>query len=139
MDIIFSIEEIKEAAKKFLPLLDQYKIFGFSGELGAGKTTFIGNLCRELGVVENVTSPTYSLIKEYETKDGNTIYHMDLYRIKNKEEAIEAGIDDCLNGDDICLVEWPEIVPEILPLSTVFCKLKITGNDTRKLSVELPA
>ena len=139
MDIIFSIEEIKEAAKKFLPLLDQYKIFGFSGELGAGKTTFIGNLCRELGVVENVTSPTYSLIKEYETKDGNIIYHMDLYRIKNKEEAIEAGIDDCFNGDDICLVEWPEIVPEILPLSTVFCKLKITGNDTRKLSVELPA
>lgn len=138
MEIVFSIDEIKDASKKLLPLFDHFKVFAFSGDLGAGKTTFIRAICKERGVEQNVTSPTYSIIQEYITGNGKLIYHMDLYRIKSKEEAMDAGIEDCINSHEICLIEWPEMVPEIFPLNTVFCKMVILENDERKLIVQLP-
>ena len=101
--------------------------------MGAGKTTFINALCREIGVTETVTSPTYSIIQEYATQRNEVIYHIDLYRIKSDQEAMDAGIEDCLNSDEICMVEWPERAPEIFPLETIFTRIEIISANKRKL------
>lgn len=138
MEFIFSIDDLQQTAGKFLLLTGDYKVIAFSGQLGAGKTTFITAVCKELGVVERVTSPTYSIIQEYTSGEGKIVYHIDLYRIKSKEEAQDAGIEDCLNSNEICLVEWPEMVPDIFPLNTIYCKFGIVGDDQRKLIVQLP-
>ena len=99
MEFIFELDKIENVAKEFFKLVNDYTVFAFSGELGAGKTTFISSLCKELKVAEAVTSPTYSIIQEYKTIADKIIYHIDLYRIKSKEEAMEAGIEDCLNSE----------------------------------------
>lgn len=138
MDIVFELDEIEQAAKRFLQITKNYKVFGFSGDLGAGKTTFINALCNEINVEDSVTSPTYSIIQEYTSGDGDIIYHIDLYRIKNEEEALQAGIEDCLNSDEICLVEWPEKAPSIFPSETVYAKIEIISDVKRKLILELP-
>ena len=113
-------------------------MFAFSGDLGAGKTTFINSLCKALGVEESITSPTYSIIQEYLSKKNNIIYHIDLYRIKGRMEAMEAGIEDCLNSKEICMVEWPERVPDIFPDDTVFTSIEILSANERKLIITLP-
>ncbi|MEO6135255.1 MAG: tRNA (adenosine(37)-N6)-threonylcarbamoyltransferase complex ATPase subunit type 1 TsaE [Ginsengibacter sp.] len=136
--IIFSLDRLKAAATQFLSLINEYKVIAFSGDLGAGKTTFINAVCEELGVTERVSSPTYSIIQEYRAGDGKIIYHMDLYRIKSEDEAIDAGVDDCIYSKEICFVEWPEMVPDIFPANTVYCSFEILENDQRKLIVQLP-
>ncbi len=138
MEIDFQLDEIDTAAKKFLETGKDYSVFAFSGELGAGKTTFITALCQQLGVNENVTSPTYSIIQEYAAGDNKAIYHIDLYRIKNKDEAMDAGIEDYLSSNEICMIEWPERAPSIFPANTVFVTLTILSANKRKLIMELP-
>jgi len=138
MEIFFYIDEIEKTAKEFLKITDGYKVFAFSGELGSGKTTFITALCKQLEVTETVSSPTYSIIQEYETHQNKVIYHIDLYRIKNSKEAIETGIEDCLNSNEICMVEWPEKAPEIFPEKTIFSNFEIIFSNKRKLIIQLP-
>jgi len=139
MEIVFDLGEIERTAKEFLKLVNDYKVYAFSGELGAGKTTFISAVCKELEVVEPVTSPTYSIIQEYKTSEGKSIYHIDLYRIKSNQEALEAGIEDCLNSNNTCFVEWPEKAPEIFPTETVFSNFEIVSANKRKMVIQLPA
>lgn len=139
MEIIFELNSIEKTAFEFLKSFNGHKVFAFSGELGSGKTTFISALCKELKVVETVTSPTYSIIQEYKTIEGKSIYHIDLYRIKSSHEAMEAGIEDCLNSNEICFVEWPEKAPDIFPNNTVFSNFEIISDTKRKLVVQLPA
>lgn len=139
MEIYFDFNEIEKTAKKFLEATEHNKVFAFSGDLGAGKTSFITALCKVLGVVETVTSPTYSIIQEYKTRDNNTIFHIDLYRIKSKEEAMDAGIEDCLRSNDLCMVEWPEKAPEIFPEKTIYTSIEILSETKRKLIITLPA
>lgn len=139
MEIIFALNSIGKTASEFLKSFKDYKVFAFSGELGAGKTTFISALCRELNVAETVTSPTYSIIQEYKTIEGKIIYHVDLYRIKSSHEAMEAGIEDCLNSNEICFAEWPEKALEIFPKATVFSNFEIVSDTKRKLVIQLPA
>lgn len=139
MEIVFDLGEIERTAKEFLKLVNDYKVYAFSGELGAGKTTFISAVCKELEVVEPVTSPTYSIIQEYKTSEGKIIYHIDLYRIKSNQEALEAGIEDCLNSNNTCFVEWPEKAPEIFPTETVFSNFEIVSANKRKMVIQLPA
>jgi tRNA threonylcarbamoyladenosine biosynthesis protein TsaE len=139
MEFFFEIDDIENTAKDFLKMADGYKVFAFSGDLGAGKTTFISALCDQLQVNETVSSPTFSIIQEYKTKTNKIIYHIDLYRIKNKEEAMDAGIEDCLNSNEICFVEWPEKAPEIFPTDTVFSNFEIISDTARKLVIQLPA
>ena len=138
MEIIFNLEEIENAAKKFISLIGDYKVITFSGELGAGKTTFIGAVCKGLGVEETVTSPTYAIIQEYYFGRKKIIYHMDLYRIKSTEEAIEAGIEDCLQSGELCMVEWPEKAALLFPEDTVYASLQTNSSGMRKLVVQLP-
>ena len=139
MEIFFELESIEKVASEFLKTFDRYKVFAFSGDLGAGKTTFISALCKELKVVETVTSPTYSIIQEYKTLEGKIIYHIDLYRIKSGHEAMEAGIEDCLNSNEMCFVEWPEKVTDIFPDNTVFSTFEIISDIERKLIIQLPS
>ena len=138
MEIIFTSDNIEAAAKEFITFTNEYNVFAFSGELGAGKTTFINAICKLLGVKETVTSPTYAIIQEYHSTEKNIIYHLDLYRIKNIEEAIDAGVEDCLLGDNLCMVEWPEKAILLFPPETIYSSLQIISNETRKLIVKLP-
>ena len=137
MEFIFDLDDIQNIAKKLIPLIDKYKIIAFSGELGAGKTTLINAICKQLGVEGNVTSPTYAIIQEYHA-NNIIIYHVDLYRIKSIEEAIDAGIEDCLQGEDLCLVEWPEKAGLLFPENTVYASLQTGSDNIRKLIVQLP-
>jgi tRNA threonylcarbamoyladenosine biosynthesis protein TsaE len=91
-----------------------YKIWIFDGEMGAGKTTLIKSICKNLGVIDEVSSPTFSIVNEYKTVDGKTVYHFDFYRIKSIEEVYDMGVEDYFNSGNICLIEWPEKIKEIL-------------------------
>jgi tRNA threonylcarbamoyladenosine biosynthesis protein TsaE len=137
MDLNFTLEEIRDTAKQFLNLTAGNKVFAIHGEMGAGKTTFIHSVCEEMGVKEPVTSPTFSLINQYQTPDGKLIYHLDLYRIKDENEAVNAGIEDCLYSGNICFVEWPEKAPGIFPPETLHLSIEAVGIDARKLQINL--
>jgi tRNA threonylcarbamoyladenosine biosynthesis protein TsaE len=138
MEIIFTSDNIEDAAKKFIVFTSKYRVFAFTGELGAGKTTFINAICKLLGVKETVTSPTYAIIQEYHSTEKIIIYHLDLYRIKNIDEAIDAGVEDCLLSENVCMVEWPEKAILLFPPETIYSSLQVISNETRKLIVKLP-
>lgn len=133
MEFVFDLENIERTAQDFLKKYEGHKLFAFSGDLGAGKTTFINALCKSLDVTETVTSPTYSIIQEYSTKNNEVIYHIDLYRIKSEREAMDAGIEDCINSNEICMVEWPERVPEIFPADTIYTNIEVVSATKRNL------
>src|SRR5688572_9296877 len=102
MELIFTLEEIEKAAQRFQQAFTNEKVFAFHGNMGAGKTTFITAICRSMGVEGPVSSPTFSIINEYNA-NGRTIYHLDLYRLKNIDEAVDAGVEDVLYSGEICL------------------------------------
>ena len=115
MEINFSLDNIKEIATLFWKTIENVNIFAFHGNMGAGKTTFIHALCEYLGVTSAIGSPTYSIINEYKGASDSTIYHMDFYRMKDEEEALQAGVEDCIVSGHLCLIEWPEIAKGLLP------------------------
>lgn len=139
MEWLFSLDEIDRVAAELLGSLPPAGVVAFYGEMGAGKTTFIKALCRGKGVREVTSSPTFSLINEYlfPGPDGKPahIYHLDLYRITDESEAIQAGIEDCLYSGSPCFVEWPEKVPGLLPRDTVHLRISLEG-ELRKLAPE---
>lgn len=138
IEIIFDLYEIDEAAHRLLEVSKNQNILAFSGELGAGKTTFIAALCKAMGVKEQVTSPTFSLIQEYANADGLPVYHIDLYRIRGERDALEAGMADYLERGCLCLVEWPENAPEVFPRNTLYATLTVINKNKRKLVGILP-
>ena len=134
----FKIDEINEVAKACLKEIGDSRVIAFHGEMGAGKTTFIHALCDVLGVKDVVGSPTFSIINEYLFNDNGRpgkIYHIDLYRVKDEEEAIQAGVEDCLYSDHISFVEWPEKAISIFPQSTVHLYLTAINTQTRTLRI----
>ncbi len=137
MELIFKLPEIDLAAKKLLEEASRFKVFALHGEMGAGKTTMIHALCLAMGVKDTVTSPTFSIINQYKTPDEAIIYHMDLYRIKDEAEAINAGVEDCLYSGNTCLVEWPEKAPGIFPEDTLHIHISLVDANTRKLQINL--
>ncbi len=137
MELTYQLNEIADAVTRFLQCDIQNKVIAFHGEMGAGKTTFIHEICQQLKVQNNVSSPTFSIINEYLSGDGNIIYHMDLYRIKDAREAVDAGVDECFQSGRMCLVEWPEKAPELFPEDTVDCFLTPISADVRKLQIKL--
>jgi tRNA threonylcarbamoyladenosine biosynthesis protein TsaE len=132
---IFTLSTINETAAMFWQVLGQYKVFAFFGQMGAGKTSFIHALCNAKQVNSTTGSPTFSIINEY-SYPGGTINHIDLYRLKDEEEAIRAGIEDALYSGNICLVEWPERIPGLFPENTVNIYIEIINEYTRRISVE---
>jgi len=137
MDLNFNLGGIDDAAAQVLKAAHGKTVFAFHGEMGAGKTTFIHALCGVMGVKGTVSSPTFSIINQYTTIAGEIIYHMDLYRLKDENEAVNAGVEDCLYSQNICLVEWPGKAPGIFPGDTLHITIISTGPDTRKLSFNL--
>lgn len=138
MEIIFELEEIGTVAKQFLKAVTPYKVLAFTGELGAGKTTLITALCKELGVEERVTSPTFSIIQEYRAIPSEIVFHIDLYRIRSAREAMDAGVEDCVMSQEICMVEWPEKAPQIFPDDTVYTAIEVLSASKRKLLIQFP-
>ena len=137
MVVDFTLNEIKNAAAQLLTVVGERKVIAFHGEMGAGKTTFIHAVCQLLKINDVVGSPTFSIINEYNTDAGNIVYHLDLYRLKDEPEAIAAGVEDCLYSGNLCMVEWPEKAPGIFPHDTIHCYLRSTGNNERKLQINL--
>lgn len=132
---IDSLENIAEAAKKFLAEAGDRRVFAFHGEMGAGKTTFIKALCSELGVTEVVASPTFAIVNEYMAQNGEPVYHFDLYRVKTMDEACDFGCEDYFYSGSYCFIEWPELVEPLLPDDTV--DVCITVDDEGHRAVEL--
>lgn len=138
MDFIFPLENINKVAKEFWEQYKEERIFAFHGQMGAGKTTFIFALCKAKAVNDIMGSPTFSIINEYEYDCEGTkkvIYHMDLYRVKDEEEAVRAGVEDALSSGYICLVEWPEKAPSIFPEDTVHVYIDVEDDKTRKVRI----
>ena len=114
MEFIFSLEDIASVAD-IIVTQNPHKVILFHGEMGAGKTTFIKQFCKTLGVTEATSSPTFSLVNEYQTTDNQTVYHFDFYRLKDEHEALDMGADDYFYSGNWCFIEWAENVPNLIP------------------------
>lgn len=119
MTITFQEENIQQAAAQFVQAMHGATVFAFYGKMGAGKTTFIKALCRELGVADTVNSPTFAIVNEYEDGQGEPVYHFDFYRIKRLSESYDMGCDEYFYSGHPCFVEWPELIEDILPQEAV--------------------
>ena len=133
MDVQFNLEDIHRIAQQLWSQSRSFTTWAFYAPMGSGKTTFIHALCNTLGVTTAVSSPTFAIINEYKSPDAGTIYHMDWYRLKDEEEAIQAGVEDALLNGNLCLVEWPEKAEALLPENTLKIHLEWVDSHTRRL------
>lgn len=131
----FSLENINAAAAEFLKELGDRRIVAFYGSMGAGKTTFIKAVCEALGVTDTVNSPTFAIVNEYLAASGDSVYHFDFYRIKKIEEAYDFGYEDYFYSGNLCLIEWPELIEELLPEDTVRVKIEEVDEGERLLTL----
>ncbi len=136
MRVTYKLAEIKQAAETIWQYGSNKKVWAFYAEMGAGKTTFIHALCEVLGVHSTISSPTYSIINEYISQEEGVIYHMDWYRLKDEEEALQAGVEDNLYSDNFCFIEWPERAPGLLPDNYFKVHIKFVDEQTRELSAD---
>ena len=134
MEIHYSLDDLSNTAKEILSNA-KHKIFLFYGEMGMGKTTLIKELTKQLGVKEEASSPTFSIVNEYISNKEETVYHFDFYRINHEEEAYDIGLEEYLYNDAWCFIEWPSILENLLPLNCV--KLTITKNDNNSRIIQL--
>ena len=135
MQLIYTLQTINEAARQFWQFVGGAKVFALHGSMGAGKTTLVHALCEVKGVKDVVGSPTFSIINEYRDAEGKTIYHLDLYRLDNEEEARRAGVEDCLYSGEICLVEWPDKAPHLFPADAVHVYIELVDEQTGRLII----
>ena len=131
--IIFTLDTLPAAAREFSKQLDAHRVIAFYGSMGAGKTTFIRALCSELGVTDTVTSPTFALVNEYRTAAGAPVYHFDFYRIRRLSEAFDMGCDEYFQSGHLCLIEWPELIEELLPEDALHVTIEEQPDGTRCL------
>ena len=132
-----SVDDLSKAAKKFLDRFPHERIFAFYGKMGAGKTAFIKALCRELGSVDPITSPTFALVNEYSTAAGERIFHFDFYRIKSIEEALDIGFDDYIYSGKYCFMEWPGNIEPLLPDKLVEVRIEVMESDVRNIQANI--
>lgn len=133
---IHSLDEMPAAAKAFIEAMGEHTVFAFYGKMGAGKTTFIKALCEALGVSDTVNSPTFSIVNEYRSDTtGELIYHFDFYRIKRLEEVYDMGFEDYFDSGALCLIEWPELIEEILPGDAVRVTIEEQADGSRTLTI----
>jgi tRNA threonylcarbamoyladenosine biosynthesis protein TsaE len=126
---------LHSSVKQLLKETGDSRIFAFYGSMGAGKTTIIKAICEALGAIDMVSSPTFTLVNEYKTSSGESLFHIDFYRIKKQEEVFDFGIEEYLTGDSYCFMEWPELVEEILPEETVKVKISVDEHEQRTLTL----
>ena len=134
MNRTFTLDEIDTVANDFLQQTGGAHVIALHGQLGAGKTTFVRALCRAKGVGDAVSSPTYSIINEYQGREGK-IYHIDLYRLQDEQEVMQAGVEECLYSGELCLVEWPERAEALFPAETVHVFVEVVGQIERRIVI----
>ena len=134
MEITFSLDEINDVAKKILEQ-NLNKVILFYGEMGVGKTTFIKALAKEIGVYEATSSPTFSLVNEYQTINSQVIYHFDFYRLNSEIEALDMGIDEYLYSGNWCFIEWAEKIPNLVPESHSVISISLHSDGRRSLKL----
>ena len=136
MTLPYHLSNIDQAAQWLLSQVGTSQVICFHGEMGAGKTTLIHAICQLLRISGTVSSPTFPIINEYALQDGSgSVYHMDLYRLKDVEEAERAGVTDALYSGAICLVEWPEQVPSVLPTDALHVNIQVVDEQQRRLQL----
>lgn len=130
---IKSLNDIQQAAHDFVAAMGDNTVFALYGPMGVGKTTFTKAVCEELGVKDNITSPTFAIVNEYRSNTNELIYHFDFYRIKKLEEVYDMGYEDYFYSGAICFIEWPELIEELLPLDAVKVTISENPDGTRKV------
>jgi tRNA threonylcarbamoyladenosine biosynthesis protein TsaE len=134
--IIKDKHHLRRAAIEFMKLTGTSRIFAFYGAMGSGKTTIIKSICKVMGAVDMVTSPTFTIVNEYRTKEGEFLYHIDLYRIRKTEEVFDFGLEEYFATGSYCFLEWPELIENILPADTVRIRIVTGQNEERILEIE---
>jgi tRNA threonylcarbamoyladenosine biosynthesis protein TsaE len=135
MNTTYSLEKLPEVAAAIIATAKN-KTLLFYGEMGVGKTTLIKEICKQLDVLDKISSPTFSLVNEYQTSKEEAVFHFDFYRITNEEEALDMGVEEYLYNKDWCLIEWPQNVENLLPLEVVKIHLSILENGQRNLQIK---
>jgi tRNA threonylcarbamoyladenosine biosynthesis protein TsaE len=130
-------KHLPAAAKKILELTSGKRIMAFYGSMGAGKTTIIKAVCTALGATDIVSSPTFTLVNEYRTDNGESLYHIDFYRIKKQEEVFDFGIEEYFSSGSYCFMEWPELIEDLLPPETVRIRIEVGNNEERTIFLPL--
>ncbi|MTI20060.1 tRNA (adenosine(37)-N6)-threonylcarbamoyltransferase complex ATPase subunit type 1 TsaE [Fulvivirga sp. RKSG066] len=130
-----SIDQIEEVAGQILKFASGINIWLFEGEMGAGKTTLIKAICKQLNVEDTVNSPTFSIVNEYQNNSGSTFYHFDFYRIKEEEEAIEIGVYEYFDSGNLCFIEWPSKIENLLPEKVLKIDISVTGKEQRSIEI----
>ena len=131
----YSLENLSEVATELISSAKN-KTLLFYGQMGVGKTTLIKEICKQLGVLDTISSPTFSLVNEYETSKIEKVYHFDFYRIAQEEEALDIGIEEYFDNNDWCLIEWPENIENLLPLNAVEIHLSILKDQNRNIQIK---
>lgn len=135
MKLEYSLQDIEQIVQKVIASNPQ-KVILFHGQMGAGKTTFIKELCKVLGVENPTSSPTFSLVNEYEINDNQLVYHFDMYRLKSQQEAVDMGIDEYLYSGNWCFIEWAENIPDLIPDEHSVITIQVQENGNRVLTLE---
>ncbi len=131
-----SLDKLHPVAANILKFASPEKVFLFFGEMGAGKTTFIKAICEQLGVTDPVSSPTYSIVNEYNSPKGN-VFHFDFYRLKNETESFDLGVEEYLDSDEYCLIEWPEKIENLWPDTYIQVTLRVIDDTKRLITARL--
>ena len=130
----YNLEEIEAVVTKIMDY-NPKKIILFNGEMGAGKTTLIKALCKKMGVIDTVSSPTFSLVNEYQTINNEIVYHFDLYRIKDQQEALDFGIEDYFYSNNWCFIEWSSNIPDLIPAEHTIITIFTIDENTRNVEI----
>ena len=133
--IIDSESELNKAAKEIINYSGEQTIWAFYGEMGAGKTTLIRAIADQLEIEDNVHSPTFSIVNEYESLTDEVFYHFDFYRIKKETEAMDIGIEEYFDSGDVCFIEWPQKIPSLLPCKHLKIEIVMTSHTGRKINI----
>ena len=133
--LIKNLEELDPAAIQILNNYKSNKIFALYGEMGVGKTTLIKSICKNLGVNGLISSPTFSIVNEYENEDGQKLYHFDFYRISSETEAFDIGYEDYFYGNNWCFIEWPEKIQSLLPENAIRVFIKLIKDGERLITI----
>ncbi len=131
----FTLADLPQIADQLLSAIGNHKIIAFHGEMGAGKTTLIKQLCKTLKVVDTIQSPTFSIVNEYLTEDNQQVYHFDFYRIKEEEEALGFGVEEYFYSGNYCFIEWPEKIPNLIPEKAVKVSITLTEDNKRLITI----
>ena len=133
--VVSDPHQLSTLARTIITIAGSHRVWLFKGELGAGKTTLIQAICQAKGVVDPVTSPTYTLVHEYRNVQGEAFYHFDFYRLKEVNEALDIGCDEYFDSDHLCLIEWPDVVADILPEQHITISILVQPDQSRLIKI----